>query len=132
MFKVHAFCAYAFLALWTGTAVLAQDGDTYEKILDDQIKAMQDLNTVLKDVKDVETATKSKAGIEKIADDMKAIKARADKLGKPTPEQEKTLKEKYETQVQKEAKDLLGHIFRIGKDPEAAKIVQAALEKTQS
>ena len=143
MYKLHSFCFYAFLALCAGfpslTPTLGEDAgtykqeeaakDDYEKILNDQLQAMQELNGILKDVSDVDTATEKKPEIEKVATKMKGIKARADKLGKPDPETEKALKEKYEKQVQKEAKDLLGHIFRIGKDKEAAKIVQEALQK---
>ena len=56
-----------------------------------------------------------------------ALKARADKLGQPSPEEEATLKEKYGKQMEEVGGKIMAQMMRLMAKPEAMKIVQDSM-----
>ena len=88
----------ATLSVFLILAVLGCDSEpTRESVMEDSITKLK--ASVLETVKDESSAQAAKPKLQAIDADMKEIKAKADKLPKPTAEEEKRLKEKYQPQI---------------------------------
>lgn len=71
-------------------------GDTHDKIASDSISQLRSLVNVLEGIETVEDAKNAKAKLESIAKNMKSVKTRMDKIGSPSSDEDKKLKEKFE------------------------------------
>ena len=147
MYKLHSFCSYIFLILCVSQSLQAQEITTnrqpgtpqvsqntdklaeFEKLIKDHIDVMQGLTKVLNLVVDEGTATTNAKQIEEWAVKMHEVKGRANRLGTPSADVEQQLNKKYQVQIKKVANALMKTIYRIGQEPAANKIVQAALQK---
>ena len=103
-------------------------GDSHDKVRSDMLDVISDMNDVLDDVDDKASAEAAKPKLEAIGERMKDLKARADKLGEPSPEQEKELNAKYEERMGKETMRLFGNMMRVGTNPETAPVLDEAMQ----
>jgi hypothetical protein len=100
---------------------LAGCGDSHEALMKDQIAVIRDLNAVLANVKDAETARAAKPEIEALGNRMKKLEDRAKALGEPSADQKKALEEKYQDEMMKEAMAMMGNMMKVGMNPEIQK-----------
>jgi hypothetical protein len=91
------------------------------------IDKMKEVATILEGVTDESSAQAAKPKLQAVSAEMKAIKVKADKLGKPTPDEDKRLREKYEPQVKELMPKLMSQMMRIGMDPKLAPIIKDAM-----
>lgn len=99
--------------------------DSHDKVTRDSIAQMKKLVNVLEGIKTVEDAKAAKGQLESIAKNMKALKTRADKLGDPSPELEKKLKEKYEDDLKELMPKMLGVMMTM--KPEIQKELETSM-----
>jgi len=104
-------------------------GDSYDNVMRDQIDNWRQLNEVLSDVKDEKSAKAAARKIERIAEKMVKLKERADKLGDPSEETMKELKEKYEKEFEEVGDDFVDNKWRIDRDRKLSKPLESAWEK---
>lgn len=107
---------------------LAGCSDSHDKVTADTLDIITDMNDVLDDVTDKASAEAAKPKLEAIGERMKDVKARADKLGEPSPEQQEQLKTKYEERMGKEMMRMFGNAMRVGTDPEIAPVLEEAMQ----
>ena len=101
-------------------------GDSHEKVTRDSIAQMKKMVTVLENVKTVDDAKAAKPKLEAIAKSMKSIEARMKKLGDPSPELEKKLKEKFEGELKELMPKMLG--VMLGMPADGEKELQASMK----
>jgi hypothetical protein len=106
-------------------------GDSRDSVIKDSISDMKKLVDVLKGIKDEASAKSAADRIKAITENMKAIKARADKLGKPSPEEDKALQAKYETEMKSITTDMGREMLRITMDPALREPMMQAMEQLQ-
>lgn len=99
--------------------------DSHDKVTRDSIAQMKKLVNVLEGIKTVEDAKAAKGQLESIAKNMKALKTRMDKLGDPSPELEKKLKEKYEDDLKELMPKMLGVMMTM--KPEIQKELETSM-----
>lgn len=125
MGKMMTFAAALVMAmLLTGCG-----GDSHEKVMGDMVGQMKEFAGTLETIKDEASAKAASDKLNKIAASMKDLKARADKLGKPSADVEKALKEKYEKDMTEVMGKFMGSAMRIGMNPELGKHVEKAMEE---
>jgi hypothetical protein len=78
-------------------------GDSHEAVLKDTIKTMDEITEVCESIKDESSAKAAKPKLEKLAEKMKDIKKRADKLGDPKGDKKEALEKKYKDDLLKSA-----------------------------
>jgi hypothetical protein len=108
-------------------AVVAPASDSFEAMIQDQMVLMKEMVGVLEGVTDKETAVKAKPELDALNKKGMALKARADKLGKPSAEEEVTLKTKYEKQMEEVGGKMMAQMMRLSAKPEAMKVVQDSM-----
>jgi len=91
----------------------AADTKEYDAIFKEVVGSMSQLADVLASIKDKDSADKAKPEIKKIAVKMKELKAKGDKLGKPSKDQEKELMEKYRKDLEAATKKMTTEAFRL-------------------
>ena len=74
-------------------------GETHEKIMKDMISVMNRMGDTLSGIKDKASAEAAKGKLTALVDEMKAVKARMDKIGEPTGKLSADLKAKYEKEM---------------------------------
>jgi len=100
-------------------------GDSHEKAAGDMVSLMNRLADTLDTVKDKASAEAAKDKLKAIGTEMKEMKARMDKLGKPSEAKEKELKEKYEKELTAATTRIMGASMKIAAaGPEAAEILK--------
>jgi hypothetical protein len=87
---------------------LASCGDSHDKAMKDMVSGMNKLADTMEGITDKASAEAAKDKLKSLEEEMKAIKARMDKLGKPSGDAEKTLKEKYEKDLEAAMKRMMG------------------------
>jgi hypothetical protein len=102
----------------------------HEAIADDMVGKMRQMVDVMKGVKDEDSAKSAKPRVQALAKELDELKAKSDKLGKPSPETEKRLKEKHEKEVEQLTGDLLKEMMRVGMDPKLAPHMQDVMSKS--
>jgi hypothetical protein len=107
---------------------LAGCSDSHDKVTADTLDIMADMNDVLDGVTDKASAEAAKPKLEAIGERMKDVKARADKLGEPSAEQQEQLKAKYEERMGKEMMRMFGNAMRVGTNPEIAVVLEDAMQ----
>jgi len=103
-------------------------GDSHEAVMEESVSVMEDLHTILKDVKDKGSAEDVKSKIQALGDRMKDLKARADALGDPPKEVEAELGEKYMTKLFSLMMKITGEAQRIESNPELSGILKDAMK----
>jgi hypothetical protein len=123
--------------LLAGTAT-AQDKDKpakeatkadFEKLVKEQIGMLNQMCVLLESVKDKASGEKAVPKLKALAKKGEELKARMEKLGKPSKETEQALKEKYSPEIQKVIPRLVKESTRIGNDPELKKVLEAMRPK---
>lgn len=123
MTKRLAFAAVAVLGL-----VLAGCKDSHEKVISDSVSKMKEVVAVMKTVTDEASAKSAAPKIQALGDDMKKIKDRMDKLGKPSDSEDKRLQAKYEKELREVTSDLMKESMRISFNVKGSTAVQDALK----
>jgi cytochrome c556 len=101
-------CALVLLAAGRSSAQ-----DTHEALLKEMIGNLKEATSLLKGVKDEETANAAGPKVKKIAESMKETAKKLEKLGKPTKEQEAELEKKYKEDLSKLLKDFQTELLRV-------------------
>ncbi len=103
-------------------------GDSHDKAMKDMVSVMNRMADTLATVKDKATAEAAKEKLKGITEEMKAIKTRMDKLGNPTGDAEKALKDKYEKEMSEATSKMMGAAMKIATaGPEAAEVLKDAM-----
>ena len=97
---------------------------THDSVMEDSVTAMEDVGKILATVKDEASANAAKPKLKELGEKMKTLKAEADKMAKPTTEQEAELKKKYEDRMTKAMGTLMTEGFRIAGDPKLQGILK--------
>jgi hypothetical protein len=122
------------IALLLGVSARAQDKDkpakdpakdTYEAVVKESIKLMNDLGDVLASAKDEASADKAVEKIKTFGPRQKDLQARMEKLGKPDKETEEKLKKDYEPDMKKAIGRMSGEMLRISQDEKLKKVATA-------
>lgn len=87
-------CALLLLCSLTGWSQ-----ESFQKLVEEMIKLTGDVGDVLATVKDKQTAEKASPKVQALSKSLKDLKARSDKIAKPTPEDLKVLETKYGEQL---------------------------------
>ena len=103
--------------------------DSREKIVEEQLVLMTSMVGLLEGVTDKESAEKAKPEFATLNEKGEALKARADKLGEPSTEEEESLKAKYGPQMEAVAGKLMAQMMRLMAKPEAMAILQESMSK---
>jgi len=85
----------------------------YDEVMTAMVKKLNDTAAILEKIKDKASADKEQPGLKKVAAEMKELKAKSDKLGKPSKEQEAELKKKHEKDIEAALKKLTGEAIRL-------------------
>jgi hypothetical protein len=124
----HARLAAATLAL-TMPFTLVSCGDSPEKVTVDTISVMNKLGDTLGEISDKASAEAAKDKLKSIGEEAKAIKARMDKIGKPTGDTREKLEEKYKTEMEAAMEKMSAAAMKvIAAGPEAVQVLQGAME----
>jgi hypothetical protein len=116
------------VALLFGTSGCGSAYSKNEEVIKDLIKAMTDLGDALESVKDKESAKAAAAKINEISDRLDAIGKKAEDLPKLTKADSDKLKDKYESELKKQAERMQKVAFQAGAnsggEPEFLKAVK--------
>jgi hypothetical protein len=115
---------FAVACTFFAMVVVVHAQDSFETVIEGMLKAMNKTVDTLKSVKDKASADKAIPVIKEIGKSMEDLKARADKLGKPTPDQEKAMKEKYEPQMKAALGGLIAEAIRLSKEDYAKDVLK--------
>lgn len=88
--------------------------ETFAGLIEEMIKLTGSVGDVLSTVKDKETVQKAMPKVKELGKSLKDIKARADKLGKPTPEDIKLLEGKYGEKLKASMQKMITETVRVG------------------
>jgi hypothetical protein len=100
---------------------------THESLAQEAIGKMNEMAGVLEGVTDEASAKAAKPKLQAIDASMKELKAKEEKLGKLSADEEKRLKEKYEPQMEEAMKKLIAQFGRLATDPKLASVLDEAM-----
>ncbi len=105
----------AALATLIGGALLLSGcgGDSREAIMEEMLDQFDAITASMKKITDKQSATAQAPKLEAIAAEMKALKARADKIGKPDDAEDKALQEKYKERMETSMKGMMSEMMRV-------------------
>lgn len=113
------------IGLFAGTA--AQAADSFDKVIQDQIKFIKNITKVLTTIKDNDSAKAATPKLSALSAENKQLRDRAKKLGRPTMEQIEEIKTKYGKEMMALQKKLIAETTRVRKI-DGGKDALAALE----
>lgn len=117
------------LTLATVLGLTSCGGETHEALAGESISLMEDFSGSLAKIDDKASAEKQAGELERLVSKMQDVRARMEKLGAPSEQDEAELSKKLEegmgTAMQKMSKELM----RISSDPEIMSVVGPLLEK---
>ena len=90
---------------------------THEALTAKMIGKMQEMVKTLQSAKDEPSAGAAATKYMKLVEEVKQLKEQAVALGKPTREQERALKTKYDQQMKQILLDIIKESFRLAGDP---------------
>src|SRR2546423_15488183 len=125
--RISALLLVVCLALLSGCK-----DPTQESLADDAASKMKDLASTLKGVTDESSAKAGAEKIKSISADLKKLKEQADKLPKPSPEQQKKIREKLESQTMETMQTVMKEMSRIMQDPKLAGPISQAMKDMSS
>ena len=115
------------LALFT--VGMAQDSK-FEPLIKEAIGHMNKMAEVLEGMKDVETAKKSEKDLNAAVEKMADVQKRMNALGKPSDEETKRIKEKFEEEMKQGQQRLQkAAVAAASKGPEVQEIIKKAMDK---
>jgi hypothetical protein len=117
------FALAAVLALCVGTT--ARAADSLEKVIKDSLALMKKATTILKTIKDKDSAKAATPKLKDIQKEGKKLQARQKKLPKPTPEEAMGLV-KYLKQIKEVQTSLQKEVERVKKVPGGKEALKAA------
>ena len=100
---------------------------THESVMKDSIAKLKEVVTILESVKDESSAQAAKPKLQAISTQLKGLKTKSDQLGKPTADEEKRLREKYEPEVKELTPKLMSEMMRVALDPKLGPIIKDSL-----
>jgi PBP1b-binding outer membrane lipoprotein LpoB len=105
----------AALATLIGGALLLSGcgGDSREAIMEEMLDQFDAITASMKKITDKESAAAQAPKLEAIAAEMKALKERAEKIGKPDDAQDKALQEKYKERMETSMKAMMSEMMRV-------------------
>ena len=107
-------------------------GETHEKIMKDMISVMNRLGDLMGGIKDKATAEAAKPKLSALVDELKAVKARMDKIGEPKGKLADDLKAKYEKEMKAAMEKFTGSIMKaMTAGPEVAETLKSVGEAMQ-
>jgi hypothetical protein len=106
--------------------------DSHDKLNKDKLVLMAAMTGVLEGVTDKATAEKSQPELEALVKKAVALKARAEKMGEPTAEEENGMTEKYGAQEEEVTGKLMAQIMRLMEKPEAMAVLQKSMSGMMS
>lgn len=120
----------ALASLLGGTLLLGGcGGDTRESVMEEMLDQFDAITASMKKITDKESAAAQAPKLEAIATEMKSLKERADKLGKPDDTEDKALQAKYKERMEKSMKEMMSEMMRVAMlGPEVQKEL-ASVEK---
>ena len=122
----------SFAALFTIIALSScGGGPTHEEVANDLMDTMEEFADAIASVKDEATADKAAAEIEKIAEKMKELKAKADKLGDPPADVEAKIKESMEERTKAMQTKMMGMMGTMLSKPELMEKLKPAMDKME-
>jgi hypothetical protein len=125
--------AAATLALTMPIALVSCGGDSPEKITADSIALMGKLGDALGGITDKASAEAAVEKVKALTSEIKDLKARMDKVGKPSAEVEKQLEEKFKPQLEAAQKKMMeGFTKAAAAGPEAMQSLQSAMMEFKS
>ena len=95
---------------------------------DDMVVKLREMVDVVKGIKDAESAKAAKPKMQALKKETDALKARADKLGKPSAATERRMKEKHEQELQRLTGEMQVEMMRIIQDPALAPHMREAVQ----
>jgi len=95
------------------------------------ISKLEEFNTVLAGVSDVESAKAVQPQLEAIGKDLQSLKKRADALPPPTSEEQKELLEKYQPRLVALMQKLLGTSMKLALKPGVADELKEPMQSLQ-
>ncbi|QOV90026.1 hypothetical protein [Humisphaera borealis] len=113
----------AFAVLSLALVVGCDRAPTHESVMEQQVTTMEDVAKLLTTVTDEASANSAKPKLKELSEKLKAVKAEADKIAKPTKEKEDELRKKYEERITKAMSAWLMEMGRIGRDPKLRSVL---------
>ena len=104
-------------------------GDSYESMASDSVSYYEEMASILEGVSDVESAKAAVPKLEAVGQKMADLKKRADALGKPTPEQNKALEEKFTKEMSTAMDKMMAASMKLADKPEVQKILEEPMKK---
>jgi len=104
-------------------------GDTHESLAQEGVSAFNEFASILEGVSDVESAKAAVPKLEAVGQKMADLKKRADALGKPTPEQNKALEEKFTKEMSTAMDKMMAASMKLADKPEVQKILEEPMKK---
>jgi hypothetical protein len=93
----------------------------------DSLAKLNQVATILEGVKDEASATEAKPKLAAIAAQLKELKAKMDRLPKPSADEEKRLREKYEPQWKELMPKLSSEMARVMLNPKLGPLIKDSL-----
>ena len=121
----------AFVACVICTITLAGCGDSRSTITEEMITKLEEFNTVLAGVSDVESAKAVQPQLEAIGKDLQSLKKRADALPPPTSAEQKELLEKYQPRLVALMQKLIGTSMKLALKPGVADELKEPMQSLQ-
>jgi ABC-type transporter Mla subunit MlaD len=117
--------SFALAGIFLAGVVLAQEKpkpadpgkDDFDSLLSALTKTLGELGEALGKVTDEKSCREATPNLEKLAKSLSELSERAQKLGRPSGDEEKTLKAKYETDLTAASKKLTAEIERLNGQP---------------
>lgn len=117
------------LTLVAVLGLTACGGDSHEALAKESVSIMQDFGDTLAKITDKASAEKHVGELEELVVDMQAVKARMEKQGDPSAEEEAELPAELEQEMGSAIQKMSQEMMRIGSNPEIMQIVQPVLEQ---
>lgn len=104
-------------------------GDSHDAVMQDTIEIMKDMTEVMESIEDEASAKAAAPKLAKLGERFREIEMRQEAVGKPTPEQEQALKEKYGDELESVMQEFMAETFRLMMNPALAKHLEDAMPK---
>jgi hypothetical protein len=127
MFRARLLCVLAVSTFVLCVSSGCDSKPTHESVLKDSIAKLKEVATILEGVTDEASAQAAKPKLQAISTQLKELKTKMDQLPKPSADEEKRLKEKYEPQMKEMMPKLMAQMMRVAMDPKLGPIIKDSL-----
>jgi outer membrane PBP1 activator LpoA protein len=125
MLRARLLCVLAVSALFVCAG--CDSKPTHESVMKESLDKLNEVATILEGVKDEASAKEAKPKLAAIAARLKELKTKMDQLPKPSADEEKRLREKYEPQVRELLPKLQTQMARVALDPKLGPLIKDSL-----